>query len=379
MTADAPAIPLDDLAAAQQTALVRLLLYVTGETHRHIRAVADAVTRKAMGLAGADGSLPDGALFSLEDAADAAWATAWGELTTIWAAARRQGAAIPYGVLAAQHDAVLSGLGAAVAEATSGAGQAMNADLDDLLEAAAERSHPDSLTLSRRLWSLDRASRAGLSDTLLASVAEGRSAYETAQAVERYLGAGAECPRWTSSRLRLTKAQIAAGDQTGLRVGSPCDSVGVAYNALRLARTEIQAVHNMAAARAYARSPWVAGVHIRLSSSHPKPDVCDEHAGGGPLDGGAYPAGDQPLPPYHPHCLCYQEPALRPLADVQAEARAYIDGGEGAAWDAYAQWLGRDRAGLAQALIPLLANALIGWLTAEPDDMEELIDADPAA
>jgi hypothetical protein len=377
---DALAIPVDELAEAQQTALVRLLLFVTGETHRAVYQVADAVARKAQRLADADGALPDGALFSLEDAADQAWGDAWAPLVRRWEQARRHAAAIPYGVLAAQHDALFAELPAATADAAGPERRAMGQDLDDLLDAAATRAELGNRGWSRRLWALDRATRQGMRDTLLASVAAGRSAYETAQDFERYLGAGAECPRWTRARLRLTKAQIAAGDSTGLRTGSDCDSRGVAYAALRLARTEIQAVHHLAAARAYARSPWVGGVHIRLSTSHPKPDICDAHAGGGPLDGGAYPVGDQPLPPYHPHCLCYQAPMGRPASDVRGEAQQATAGdAPPAAWRDYAAWLGRDAGQLAGLLLPLLGAALMGWLGSDPDEMEELIDADPAA
>lgn len=53
-------------------------------------------------------------------------------------------------------------------------------------------------------------------------------------------------------------------------------------------------------------------VQWRLSSKHPKLDICDRHAkldayGLGP---GVYPKADAPKPPAHPFCLCVVSPRI---------------------------------------------------------------------
>lgn len=53
-------------------------------------------------------------------------------------------------------------------------------------------------------------------------------------------------------------------------------------------------------------------MQIRLSSKHPKADVCDYHAkvdlyGLGP---GVYPKADAPKPPFHTHCFCQTAPRI---------------------------------------------------------------------
>lgn len=127
------------------------------------------------------------------------------------------------------------------------------------------------------------------------------------------------------------------------------------------------------------RSPWVEAVQIRLSGAHPKPDICDQHADGGPNGGGIYPVGDQPMPPYHPFCMCYQAAVLVSADTFRNRLRSYIAGTSDEALDDYRSWLGVEREALPlTALIPLLALALAGWLSSDPDEMEDLINADPA-
>jgi len=98
------------------------------------------------------------------------------------------------------------------------------------------------------------------------------------------------------------------------------------YLAERIARTE--------GARAWSEGFWaqnysdpdVVGVRWRLSSRHPKFDICDFHAtanmyGLGP---GVYPKGKNPPHPAHPHCTC----RLVPVFDGEVgAARARVQKG----------------------------------------------------
>lgn len=81
---------------------------------------------------------------------------------------------------------------------------------------------------------------------------------------------------------------------------------GSSYAAMRLARTEINNAHHDTTKRLTEDQPWVLGYKWNLSSSHPKPDACnqyaeDDHDDLGP---GVYKKGNAPSKP-HPQCLCY--------------------------------------------------------------------------
>ena len=74
-------------------------------------------------------------------------------------------------------------------------------------------------------------------------------------------------------------------------------------------------------------------LQIRLSSKHPRVDVCDYHAGVDKygLGPGVYPKAEAPLPPYHPNCFCLAapmvalDPKAKPRLDPKAE-RAFLAG-----------------------------------------------------
>ena len=77
------------------------------------------------------------------------------------------------------------------------------------------------------------------------------------------------------------------------------------YFANRIARTELHRNYTDQVARELMEEEQIEYVQIRLSSKHPRADICDRHArldayGLGP---GVYPKADAPKPPFHPHCL----------------------------------------------------------------------------
>jgi len=78
---------------------------------------------------------------------------------------------------------------------------------------------------------------------------------------------------------------------------------GTSYASMRLARTEINNAHHTTTIRMAADKPWVHGMKWTLSSSHPRPDPCDEYAGHNEgLGTGVW--EDPPSKP-HPQCFCY--------------------------------------------------------------------------
>lgn len=84
------------------------------------------------------------------------------------------------------------------------------------------------------------------------------------------------------------------------------------YTANRIARTELHRNYTDQVAREIMADDQMEYVQIRLSSKHPKADICDYHAnldayGLGP---GIYPKADAPKPPFHPHCYCLMAPRI---------------------------------------------------------------------
>jgi hypothetical protein len=73
-------------------------------------------------------------------------------------------------------------------------------------------------------------------------------------------------------------------------------------NAFRLARTEINRAYRQKDNEIRQNLPFIIGVEVKLSGSHPKPDICNDMAG-------RYPK-DFIFTGWHPACICYQIPIL---------------------------------------------------------------------
>jgi hypothetical protein len=104
------------------------------------------------------------------------------------------------------------------------------------------------------------------------------------------------------------------------------------YFANRIARTELHRNYTDQVARELMADEQIEYVQWKLSSKHPRADICDRHArlnayGLGP---GVYPKADAPKPPAHPHCFCMCVPKIdifnaKPRFNPQAE-RAFLAG-----------------------------------------------------
>lgn len=93
---------------------------------------------------------------------------------------------------------------------------------------------------------------------------------------------------------------------------------GASYAAMRLARTEINNAHHQTSINMSNDKPWVLGFKWNLSSSHPRPDPCDDlaaHDEG--LGEGVFEKKNVPSKP-HPQCLCY-------LTHIQEDEDDFID------------------------------------------------------
>lgn len=119
--------------------------------------------------------------------------------------------------------------------------------------------------------------------------------------------------------LRGASAREIARDVAGLI--NPNTPGGVSYAAMRLGRTELNNAFHGASAESYAANPFVNMVEWSLSSSHPRPDTCDDLVG-------EYPPTEVPDKP-HPQCFCY----ISPVAMSKTELIRRFKSGE---FDAYA-------------------------------------------
>lgn len=353
----------------QYAATLRLQLYTIGEIHTLVGEFRDRAMEIVRAAGDADTPLAAGKVSGLMRAIGRAWEPTLADLTSLVAVARREAACIPLGVLAIQHKQVFSSPAAKRARAAAGKSEVYvsnpaaaalfaeatddppNVDPDEVdyvfqpqLEAILRASRnrvKGGVPLSSRIWRLDQNSVAGINGVLTQGIAQGKSAWDIAKMLEPFLGAGRDCPRWTRTRLySRTKKQIAAGDRTGLISGADCNGQGVAYNALRMARTEIQHVHSAATEELMREAPWIEKERINLSPAHPVEDICDEIIRDGEDGQGIYPIGEISLP-IHPNCLCYKTAVQQSNDDFVKDLRGWMRGEQDwPAMDSYAASLG---------------------------------------
>lgn len=349
------------LGRTQNRALMRLLLRVQGESHRLLRSFHDDAVIIINQAVDAEGLVDGVALVQRIPALEVAFRATMSQWKALFEKAREQAASIPFGGLVVAHNYYFKSFDESRLEERVIDSQDVDTVVrlwqgrrDRALAAAAQRIGGDGLQLSQRIWRLEDDGLQRIRSTLTMAMAERTSARDLAKLLEPVLGAGEGCPRWSMHRLYGMTAGERATSSKGLFSGNECSGQGVAYNALRLARTELQYAHHAMASEIYANSPWVEGKHVRLSPAHPKIDICDSYASGGP-----YESGDQILP-LHPNCMCYYEAALMPIDDFRKQVWGWV-AGENGFLDGYRDWSGFDP--LAQLPWSMsLADALELWL-----------------
>lgn len=373
-------IPLTRMYQASFKAVVRLHLWFTGRTHELFSDFTEQAQALILKKAGADQVLDSTAGYEVQ----VELLKRWGDMFKAWSdefyQARVEAASIPFGVLAVTHERlIVEGQASKVEEGiASQRALAMTESVQDgvfssqlsiLLNAASEHLYGDSLNLSARVWNIERDGRQAIADVILRGVANQSSAWEVAQELEQFLGANQDCPRWTSTRLYgRTKSQISQGDTTGL-VSHPCDGQGVAYNALRLARTEIQKAHALATDKVMAMQPWVEQEQVHLSEAHPEPDICDEVVSGGEGGKGIYDVGTIELP-LHPNCLCYKTAVLMDEKDFTRQLNGWLKGEAWSQMDDYAALVSGEA--LSASLLPNAINLAV-WLFGDEAQLSQVM------
>ncbi len=360
-------VALGNLDKASFKALLRLQVYFTGRTHELMIQFGKRAQEILLKNGDADGLLDGARGFRAQTDLLKTWGDVFVQWSNEFMAARREAVSLPYGVLAVRHERlvrpVISDQSSVISESIDDG--VFKPQIDILLNAAAEHLYGDSLNLSARIWRVEGEGRDAINRVIMQGIADGDSAWNIAKKLEQFLGAGRDCPRWTSTRLYgRTAADKSAGDTTGLLSGNDCDGSGVSYNALRLARTEIQKAHALATDKAMAAQPWVTAQQFNLSRTHKETDECDDVAKGGEKKDGVYPVGTIEIP-LHPNCFCFMTAALMDEKEFTSSLNGWLNGESWPEMDDYAEEIGWD--GLGDPAPSLLASAfsLAVWLFGE--------------
>lgn len=322
----------------QHVALMRLTLRVQGETHRILGDLQAWLTGEVRRRAGNDGAVGVTELAGLSNQVETRWRQAMKEWKALFDAARVQAASLPFGALVVRHNHFMAPVVQPVQEDFSPAEVGTIIGLWQerrarALQAASERTMPDRLTLSQRVWRLDNGGLQQIQGTLAGAYAERTNAYNLAARLEAQLGANQDLPRWTSTRLYRMTPTDRMNDERGLLRGEENRGRGIAYNALRLARTEIQYANVYNHIEIARHTPWTTGKKVRLSPQHPVSDVCDGLAEGGPY------AVQDVVVPAHPNCFCYEEYVVMDDRQFSQQMRGWLDGSN-TFLDDYQGWLG---------------------------------------
>ncbi len=209
---------------------------------------------------------------------------------------------VAMGVEAYEKPLEISGVGAAVLFAN------FTTVHTETLEALWSRILEDGLQLSDRLWRIDRNAIVRVTEIIESAVVQGMSAREAANALLR---GGEPLPGELVAKMGLNSSQKIGSDV--LHLFTEKGRGNVAYNSLRLARTELSRAYREGFLRTGEKLDFVVGHRWNLSPTHPRPDICDDYASADPdgLAPGGYREGNYPPTPAHPQCLCFDTPIFK--------------------------------------------------------------------
>lgn len=170
------------------------------------------------------------------------------------------------------------------------------------------RSHEDGLKLSERIWNIGQHNKKIMSDIVRAGA--GENVVTVARSLESYVKKG--------------KTSIAANYPNMIKRMESRIPANLDYKALRLARTELTAAYGEGVIASAKATPVVKYVKWVISSSHPRKDICDTNANGGPNGNGIYEAMSCPIYPAHPNCICTLQPAPENTTVVVDKLKAWL-------------------------------------------------------
>ena len=372
-------ISLRHLSAYQHRAQMRLQTVVTAQIHTVYKEMYEGLRNDMEVSAGSDNQLSMSELPPVQKAIDQRSAVAHKRMVEIADRAGFESAMIATGALAKYHIRYMTGTVQESADLTEALADEALRELqrrkaNNIVAGVRERVYGRrKVKFSDRLWEVSRDARTGMRDLVAMNVLNGGDTVKTSKALEKYLGHGAECPRWARSRLmQLTPTQRIT-DRRGLYTGtrnSPCKSVGVSYNALRLVRTETQAIHHASSDRFRESMPFVSEERIHLSPHHPPIGcACEDIVKQGRDSKGIYKVGEISLP-VHPNCYCFKSAVLPDEKAFTGRLNRWLKyESSDAELMQYARWYGVDRKGLVSLNLILWSERFMSWLKDGGDDL----------
>jgi len=148
------------------------------------------------------------------------------------------------------------------------------------------------MNLSERVWNLTNGAKDQLELYLASGISTGRSAAEIAGDIKQYLNEPNRLFRRVRQEGKLVLSKAAKGYHPGAGIYRSSYK-----NALRLSKNEINMAYRMSDYTRRQQLPFVTGIEVHLSASHPQLDMCDDLVG-------IYPKGFIFMT-WHVGCLCY--------------------------------------------------------------------------
>ncbi|MBA7541853.1 hypothetical protein ES705_34169 [subsurface metagenome] len=148
------------------------------------------------------------------------------------------------------------------------------------------------MNLSERVWNLTNGAKDQLELYLASGISTGESAAEIAGNIKQYLNEPNRLFRRVRQEGKLVLSKAAKGYHPGAGIYRSSYK-----NALRLSKNEINMAYRMSDYTRRQQLPFVTGIEVHLSASHPQLDMCDDLVG-------KYPKGFIFMT-WHVGCLCY--------------------------------------------------------------------------
>ncbi|MDX9847460.1 MAG: hypothetical protein RBT74_10810 [Tenuifilaceae bacterium] len=168
----------------------------------------------------------------------------------------------------------------------------------------------NGLNVSENIWRTSKQAKTQLEYYLQSGIAEGRSAATISRDIRQLL----DDPDTLFRRVRDKNGNLVPSKpMKGYNPGQ--GRYRSAYkNALRLSATEINMAYRSSDHERWQGLDFVVGIEIKLSTAHPREDICDHMKG-------RYPK-DFKFTGWHPFCICFAVPILMPQEDFMN----YIEG-----------------------------------------------------
>ena len=183
--------------------------------------------------------------------------------------------------------------------------------------------YQDGWTLSNAIWGYSQKVQENINQIVSIGTAQGKTTYEIAQELERYVEPGARKQSHTiSSWRKATINDVRAGraDYVGQKIQDKFYFGRVDYNAQRLARTLISHAYQQSLINTNQNDPFVTGFRWLTSNFHGRVcDICRERADTDQfgLGRGVFPKDQLPLD--HPNGMCTFEMVMTESMDEIAE------------------------------------------------------------